>query len=147
MSKLIRNGWEIYFYKLFSLQRNELKQEVSRLREKLSNEEYIQHPTVKRLAAIMRGIKEEIVQDPYANRFTLTGNLRHYGRLKKLGLDDRYRLFFRAMEVQERKIIFILWLGFPRKDGDKNDCYHVFTQKVMHQNFPKTLEDLLDASE
>ncbi|MEA5552373.1 type II toxin-antitoxin system YhaV family toxin [Anabaena cylindrica UHCC 0172] len=47
--------------------------------------------------------------------------LQKYGRLKKMGLPERYRLFFRVFK--EQKIIIILWLGFSRKEGDKKDCY------------------------
>jgi toxin YhaV len=49
---------------------------------------------VKLLAALMEGIKERIAADPYASRFALKGPLHRYGRLKGLGLLDRYRLFF-----------------------------------------------------
>ncbi len=51
-----------------------------------------------------------------------------------MGLPERYRLFFRAFKKQ--KIIIILWLGFPRKEGDKKDCYQVFTKKVENGEFP-----------
>jgi toxin YhaV len=55
--------------------------------------------------------------------------LQKYGRLKKMGLPNRMRLFFRAFK--EKKVIIILWLGFPRKEGDKKDCYQVFSKKVL----------------
>ena len=74
----------------------------------------------------MEGIKERIAADPYASRFALTGPLRRYGRLKGLGLPDRYRLF----------------LGFPRKDGDRNDCYAVFTRLVQRSELPENWESL-----
>ena len=50
--------------------------------------------------------------------------------MKGLGLPDRYRLFFRPFEAEGRKLLLILWLGFPRKDGDRKDCYAVFKQMV-----------------
>jgi toxin YhaV len=50
---------------------------------------------VKLLAAVMEGIKERIAADPDPSRFALSGSPRRYGRLKGLGLPDRYRLFFR----------------------------------------------------
>lgn len=40
-------------------------------------------------------------------------------------------------------MIIILWLGFPRKEGDKKDCYQVFSQKVLSGEFPDSLEELL----
>ena len=89
-----------------------------------------------------------------------------YSRLKKMGLPNRYRLFFKVFPQQ--KVIIILWLGFPRKDerptapigakslrdagalapfgvrrkgtreeeGDKKDCYRVFTKMVKKGQFP-----------
>jgi toxin YhaV len=51
------------------------------------------------------------------------------------------RLFFRAFK--EVKIIVILWLGFPRKEGDKKDCYQVFYKKVASGDFPENLESLM----
>lgn len=60
-----------------------------------------------------------------------------------MGIPDRYRLFFRAIESGEQKTIFILWLGYPRKEGDKNDCYRAFTRMVVRGDFPDSLEDLI----
>ncbi|MFN7378161.1 MAG: type II toxin-antitoxin system YhaV family toxin, partial [Pseudanabaena sp.] len=76
----------------------------------------------------------------------LRGALRHYGRLKGMGLSDRYRLFFRAFESDGRKVLIILWLGFPSIEGDKNDCYEVFSRMVRNGDFPETLEQLLEKS-
>ncbi|PZV25633.1 MAG: endonuclease [Snowella sp.] len=141
---MIRNGWEIYFHrKLFGEQRRQLKEQVNQLKIKLPPSEFGKHPTVKLLAAVMTGIKEKIVLDPFAPQFSLKGSLRHYGRLKGMGLSDRHRLFFRAFEAEGRKILIILWLGFPRKQGDKNDCYEVFSRMVSNGDFPETLEQLL----
>ena len=65
-----------------------------------------------------------------------------YSRLKKLGLPNRYRLFFKIFPQQ--KAIIILWLGFPRKEGDKKDCYRVFTKMVEKGQFPLSLKDLIN---
>lgn len=144
MSAIIRNGWEIYFHRnLFGEQRRQLKQQVSQIKANLPPQEFVKHPNVKLLAAIMTGIKEKIILDPFAPQFALRGALRHYGRLKGMGLSDRHRLFFRAFESEGRKVIIILWLGFPRKEGDKNDCYEVFSRMVRNGDFPDTLEQLL----
>ncbi len=144
MSAIIRNGWEIYFHRnLFGKQRRQLKEQVSQLKIDLPANEFIKHPTVKLLAAVMKGIKEKIVIDPFAPQFALKGSLRHYGRLKGMGLSDRHRLFFRAFESGDRKVLIILWLGFPRKEGDKNDCYEVFSRMVRNGDFPNSLEQLL----
>jgi toxin YhaV len=144
MNAIIRNGWEIYFHRdLFGEQRRQLKEQVSQLKANLPHQEFVKHATVKLLAAVMAGIKEKIVLDPFAPQFTLKGSLRHYGRLKGMGLNDRYRLFFRAFAAEDRKVLIILWLGFPRKEGDKNDCYEVFSRMVCNGDFPESLEQLL----
>ena len=78
----------------------------------------------------MVGIKEKIASDPMAGQFALTGSLRRYGRMKQMGLPNRYRLFFRAFAAEGRQVIIVLWLGYPRKAGDKRDCYEVFTKMV-----------------
>jgi toxin YhaV len=77
----------------------------------------------------------------------LQGSLKKYGRVKKMGLPDRYRLFFRALQTPDHKALFILWLGYPRKAEDKNDCYKAFTKMVEKNEFPDSLEELLLASE
>jgi toxin YhaV len=67
--------------------------------------------------------KETIAVDPYASRFALSGPLRRCGRLKGMRLPNRYRLIFRPFEAEGRRLLLILWLGFPRKEDDRNDCY------------------------
>jgi toxin YhaV len=105
---LVRHGWTIAFQpQLFSRQYAELKAEVKRLKQELDPQSFVQHPQVKLLAAVMEGIKERIAADPYASRFALTGPLRRYGRLKGLGLPDRYRLFFRPFEADGRRLLLI----------------------------------------
>ncbi|MEL6161438.1 MAG: type II toxin-antitoxin system YhaV family toxin [Cyanobacteria bacterium J06623_5] len=145
---MITNGWRIYFLRrLFGKQRRELQAEVRRLKEKLPTEDYIRHPKVKLYAAVMRAIKEFIPADPLASRFALKGPLKQYGRVKKLGIPNRYRLFFKVFQVPEQKSIFILWLGYPRKAGDKRDCYRAFEKMVQRGDFPTSLDELLTESE
>jgi toxin YhaV len=36
-----------------------------------------------------------------------------------------------------------LWLGFPRKAGDKKDCYAVFEKLVQRGDFPKNMTEFL----
>jgi len=137
---LLRHGWQIAFQpQLFARQYAELKAEVRRLKQEqeLEPAAFVQHPQVKLLAAVMEGIKERIAADPYARRFALSGPLRRYGRLKGLGLPDRYRLFFRPFEEGGQRLLLILWLGFPRKEGDRNDCYAAFSRMVRRGDFPE----------
>lgn len=145
---MLINGWRIYFLKrLFGKQRRDLREEVRRLKAKLPPEEYTQHPTVKLYAAIMRAIKEIVPADPLASRFALTGPLKHYKRVKKMGIPNRYRLFFKTFQAPKQKSIFFLWLGYPRKEGDKNDCYMAFRKMVERGDFPNSLDELLLESE
>ncbi len=109
---MIRNGWRIYFIKrLFGKQRRDLQAEVRHLKETLLPEDYFSHATVKLYTAIMVAIKERIPENPFAEYFALSGSLKKYGRVKKMGLPNRYRLFFRALQTPDHKAIFILWLG------------------------------------
>ncbi|MEH2199939.1 type II toxin-antitoxin system YhaV family toxin [Nostoc sp.] len=135
------NGWQIFFYPLFNEQWVELRNRVRVLKNELPKEEFITHSDVKFLKALNIGIKEKIPQDPFASHFALQKPLQKYSRLKKMGLPERYRLFFRAFK--EPKIIIILWLGYPRKEGDKKDCYQVFSKKVENGDFPESIDNLL----
>ncbi|MCF4970174.1 type II toxin-antitoxin system YhaV family toxin [Nostoc sp. CMAA1605] len=144
MAKFINNGWEIYFHpQLFGSQYQELFERVSRLKQQLPEVEYKTHSTVKLFASLNVVIETKIPSDPFASHFALTGALKHYGRVKKMGLPERYRLFFRAFNTEKLKAIAILWLGFPRKEGAKDDCYQVFTKMVERGRFPDNLDELL----
>jgi toxin YhaV len=145
---MVINGWQIFFVKrLFGQQRRELQLQVRQLKKTLSAKDYQQHPQVKLYAAMMTAIKEKIPLDPFATHFALTGSLKKYGRVKKMGLPNRYRLFFRVFQTAEQKAIIILWLGYPRKAGAKNDCYNTFTRLVQRGEFPDSLDELLSDSE
>ncbi|PSB56157.1 type II toxin-antitoxin system YhaV family toxin [Chamaesiphon polymorphus] len=143
-NKVIRQGWEIYFHpELFKQQYDELAARVEKLKEELKPEDFKTHATVKLFAALTIGILEKIPSDPFASHFALVGALKGYSRMKKMGLPGRYRLFFRVFDTAEMKAIVILWLGYPRKEGDKNDCYTVFTKMVERGEFPKDLNELI----
>ena len=141
MSPIICNEWKIFFHPLFYQQWMELVEKVKKLKEKLNPEEFVSHADVKLLKAIDVGIRDKIPQDPFASHFALRKPLHRYGRLKKMGLPSRYRLFFRAFK--DAKIVVILWLGFPRKEGHKKDCYQVFLKQVSKGDFPDDLESLM----
>lgn len=148
MAKFVSNDWEIYFHpELFGIQYQELFDRVSELRDKLPSSEFKTHATVKLFAAITVAIETKIPSDPFASHFALTGALKRYGRVKKMGLPQRYRLFFRAFDSPELKAIVILWLGFPRKEGAKKDCYQVFTKMVERGAFPDSLDELIAETE
>jgi toxin YhaV len=61
---------------------------------------------VKLFAAITVAIETKIPSDPFASHFALTGALKRYGRVKKMGLPQRYRLFFRAFDTPELSFKF-----------------------------------------
>lgn len=136
------NGWTILFHPVFEGQRKELVNTVKTLRERLSQSDFVKHPQVKLFKGITVGIEEKISADPLASHFALKKPLNKYSRLKKMGLPNRYRLFFKVFPQQ--KAIVILWLGFPRKEGDKNDCYRVFARLVERGQFPNNLQDIFD---
>ena len=136
------NGWTILFHPLFNDQWQQLLNLVKSLRSRLSQENFVQHPQVKLFKALTLGIEEKIPNDPLASYFALRKPLDKYSRLKKMGLPNRYRLFFKVFPQQ--KAIIVLWLGFPRKEGDKKDCYRVFAKMVKKGQFPLSLKDLID---
>ncbi len=138
---LVCNGWRIRFYPLFNEQFQELTKEGENLLDKVPIDKYLVHPKVKMLKALLEGIKNKIPADPFASHFALQKPLERYSRLKKMGLNERYRLFFKASK--EQKTIIILWLGYPRKEGDKNDCYAVFKKMVNNGRFPGSIEELI----
>lgn len=51
------------------------------------------------------------------------------------------------MQAGNEKHVFVLWLGYPRKAGDKNDCYNAFSQMLSRGDIPLSLDKLLLASE
>ncbi|MBE9043460.1 type II toxin-antitoxin system YhaV family toxin [Pleurocapsales cyanobacterium LEGE 10410] len=108
------NGWTILFHPLFDDQWQQLLNLVKSLRSRLSQEDFVQHPQVKLFKALTVGIEEKIPNEPLASYFAPQKPLDKYSRLKKMGLPNRYRLFFKVFPQQ--KAIVILWLGFPRKD-------------------------------
>lgn len=137
------NGWTILFHPLFNDQWQQLLNLVRSLRSRLSQEDFVQHPQVKLFKALTVGIEKKIPNEPLASYFALRKPLDKYSRLKKMGLPNRYRLFFKVFPQQ--KVIIILWLGFPRKEGDKKDCYRIFTKMVEKGQFPLSLKDLIDS--
>lgn len=143
MNPFDANGWTILFYTDFQLQWENLTAKVIKLKSKLDHQDFVTHPDVKLLKAIDSGIRDKISLDPFAHYFSLRKPLQQYGRLKKMGLPQRYRLFFRAFA--KRRVIIILWLGFPRKEGDRRDCYQVFSRMVANGKLPDSYESLVAA--
>jgi toxin YhaV len=135
------NGWNILFHPVFDEQWQNLRSSVKSLRSRLSQEDFVKHPQVKLFKAVTVGVEQKIPSEPLASYFALKKPLQKYSRMKKMGLPNRYRLFFKVFS--EQQTIIILWLGFPRKQGDKKDCYQVFSKMVEQGQFPTNLLDLL----
>lgn len=141
---LVCQGWEIYFHpQLFDRQYRELLARVQTLKANLEPDDYKTHTTVKLFAAITIGIESKIPSDPFAAHFALASTLKSYSQMKKMGLPGKYRLFFRVFDTTELKAIVILWLRYPHKEGDKNDCYQVFNKMVNRGEFPDRIEELI----
>jgi toxin YhaV len=134
------NGWNILFHPVFDEQWQNFRSSVKSLRSRLSQEDFVKHPQVKLFKAVTIGIEQKIPSEPLASYFALKKPLQKYSRMKKMGLPNRYRLFFKVFS--EQQTIIILWLGFPRKQGDKKDCYQIFSKMVEQGQFPANLLDL-----
>jgi toxin YhaV len=149
MTPFKAHGWTILFHTDFQLQWEDLTAKAVKLKSRLDPKDFVTHPDVKLLKAIDSGIRDKIPTDPFASHFSLRKPLNKYGRLKKMGLPQRYRLFFRAFADQ--RVIIILWLGFPRKEGDspqatlreRRDCYQVFSRMVASGKLPDSYESLI----
>ncbi len=143
----IKNGWHIVYGKFFDEQLNNLEKTAEKQRARvdkgqLTEAQYRTHPIVKQLAAVSRAINELVPSNPYHDDFKLRDDLKNYGRVKKKGLGNRYRLFFRALEKDGYRVIIFLWLGFPRKEGDKNDCYSKFKKYIASSHASNSIDEL-----
>lgn len=139
-----KEEWNIFFHPLFNDAYVSLRDKVVSLKSKLSQDKYASHPDVKLYANIVNIILNIIPNDPSAHYFVLTDDLRQYSRVKGKGLPSRYRLFFKVFK--DKSAIVILWLGYPRRQGCRGDCYEVFKKKVFRGEFPLSFDDLLAIS-
>ncbi|MDM7937465.1 MAG: hypothetical protein QUV06_08420 [Cyanobium sp. CZS 48M] len=64
------------------------------------------------------------------SRWTHQGQYEHLkAEAKRLKQELDQKCFLQYPQVKLLAAVMvslILWLGFPRKDGDRNDCYAVF---------------------
>lgn len=141
MAPLEINGWKIYLHPLIAQQEQQLRHRSLKLEENLTQKEYKRHETVKLFTSLTRSILEFVPANPEDKQYELYENLHPYKRLKGKGLPDRYRIFFRLFS--DKKTIVFLWLGYPRKDGSKDDCYAVFARMIAKKEFPSDVESLI----
>jgi toxin YhaV len=80
----------------FWTQWEELKSRAIKLKSRLNPKDFVRHPDVRLLKVVDTGIRAKIPLDPFASHFALRKPLNKYDRLKKMGLPQRYRLFFKA---------------------------------------------------
>jgi len=139
------NGWKIYFHKIFNKQIQELVKSSIKFKEKDTPKQYKERFKPKLLKVLQRAIEESIPNDPFSKKFELKGNLSDYQRVKWAGICDRYRLFFKV--DTDKKSIVVLWLGYPRNEGGKNDCYRIFGKMVKKGDFPSSIEQLIEESD
>lgn len=124
---LVVNGWTLLYHPIFGRRYQLLITEARRLKERLSEDDFRKHPTVKLAASVARLIGEIIPTDPASPEFRLRGDLAKFRRAKGRGLPSRYRLVFTFSSTA--KTIIYLYLndeGTLRKQGTKNDPYEVF---------------------
>ncbi|MBU1007436.1 MAG: type II toxin-antitoxin system YhaV family toxin [Candidatus Omnitrophica bacterium] len=128
-------------YHAFYYQRiAKLKDQVKKLRSRLSNEEFKQHEIVKLAYRIREADQKIIPQDPNRPEYRLTDGLKKYRRYKH-GL-QRYRIIF-CFSSQPR-IILYLYLNDEkhlRKAGDKKDPYEEFKKLAAKKYFSHNPND------
>lgn len=142
------HGWELYFGPLFSERWAEIRTEARHLKDTLPKREYQSHPTAKLFAALVQIVHETVPADPNHDDFQLGHTMGKenisWRRVKKKGLPDRMRLFFKFAEKE--KIIIFSWLNDEntlRKAGSLTDVYQVFKKMLANGNPPSDFEELL----
>ena len=142
-----RNGWQLYYHRVFKASLDELEAVVTRLAAANPNE-YKTDPKTKLLASIYRAITQLVPANPDAPDFrlgkTLGGANAHWRRVKN-GMPDRYRLFFRFAS-SPIKIIVYVWFNDDhslRKAGSKTDVYETFRAMLARGVVPGNIGSLL----
>jgi len=117
-------------HSIYASRKLELYKEVKKLKEKLGDKEYKEHPAVKLARRVLEADQYIIPQNPNRKEYYLKGVLKKYRRYKK-GL-QRYRLSF-CFSENPIPIIVYLYLNDKqslRKEGSKTDPYIIFKNKV-----------------
>ena len=92
---------------------------------------------VKRFRGIEEAVKKIIPQDPFAVNRSLSGKLAGIYRVKK----GRIRICYVGSSTTKK--IGILYISDkPRKQGDKNDPYVLFSKMMRSGTFVDFLEEL-----
>lgn len=95
------------------------------------------HPDAKLLRIVDDCLDNLIPHDPFGRDRALVGNLSSIFRVKK----GRLRICYAGSSVARR--IQVLYISeTPRKAGDRNDPYEVFSKMLSSGKFDRILEDL-----
>lgn len=144
------HGWQIWFGELFDARWRALRENVRRLKAELEAGDFAAHPEVKRFAALVQIVHETVPRDPEHPDFrlgkTLGDRFTGWRRVKRHGLPDRMRLFFKFSSTH--KVIVFVWLNDAdtlRKDGATSDPYAVFRRMLEGGNPPDDFTDLMKA--
>ena len=96
------------------------------------------HPKVKLLRVVDDCLDNIIPQDPFNPKRALRGALTNMFRVKK----GRLRICYTASSGGGIKIVVLYIAETPRKEGDKNDPYAIFTNMVMSGDFDHIFDRL-----
>ena len=125
------NVWLTLYHPVFLRRYRALSATVRELKERLPEEDYREHPTVKLFAAVRKLIGEIVPADPNAREYRLRKPLERHRRAKKRGLPARYRLLW-VFSTTEKFILFTYLNDGAtiRKEGAATDPYSVYEQMV-----------------
>lgn len=95
------------------------------------------HPKVKLLRMVDECLDKLIPHEPLNPSRALAGVLANVYRMKK----GRLRICY-VVSPSERQITVLFISETPRKEGDKNDPYKIFTHMVMSGEFDPVFEKI-----
>ena len=143
---MIKNGWQLYYFKLFKAALDELEQAVAKLARQ-NPTHYKSHPKTRLLASVYKAITQTVPANPDHADFRLCKTLgAEYANLRRVkrGMPDRYRLFFRFASSPIKLIVYV-WFNDEdslRKAGSKTDVYEAFKRMLMRGEVPLSINDL-----
>jgi len=160
------NGWALYQHQLMAEILAELENQVEslivRFEAENNDRDITDHPLIKLYDAITDNIYIHVPANPQHPNYllgntlintnvlkrTLKSDSKAFLRVKRQGLPDRYRLFFRFQSAAPRSIIYI-WMNSERtqrKAGSKTDVYTVFSKMLNKGDVPVSYKELLKQS-
>jgi toxin YhaV len=141
-------GWLIIAYPDFLDTFSKLSNEANKLLAS-NRPGALNHPKVKRMAALDTLVFEVIPSDPASSKYLLGNTLGPKHRAwRRAKFGGQYRVFFRF--DSKAKIIIFGWVNDEdtlRAYGSKNDAYQVFLRKLESGKPPSTWTDLLEESD